>query len=61
MSYYNNFHQAPMFYVNGIKYINDYDLEEYRPQIKSFLTKRRTAKREIRKIFNANHMLKYST
>ena len=36
-----------MFYVNGIKYINDYDLEEYKPQVQAFLTKRRTVKREI--------------
>ena len=36
-----------MFYVNGIKYINDFDIEEYRPQIKAFLTKRRTVKREV--------------
>lgn len=31
MSYVTNLHQTPMFYVNGIKYINDYDTEEYRP------------------------------
>jgi len=47
MSYVTNLHQAPSYYVNGIKYINDYDIEEYRPQIQAFLTKRRTTKREI--------------
>jgi hypothetical protein len=31
MSFIHNFHQPPVFYVNGIKYVNDYDLEEYRP------------------------------
>ena len=36
-----------MYYVNNIKWINDYDLEEYRPQIQAFLTKRRLTKREI--------------
>jgi hypothetical protein len=40
-------HNPPTFYVNGIKHINDYDLEEYRPAIKAFLTKRRTVKREV--------------
>jgi hypothetical protein len=36
-----------VFYINGIKYVNDYDLEEYRPQVQAFLTRRRTTKREI--------------
>ena len=48
MSYIHNFHQPPVFYINGIKYINDYDLDEYRPQVQAFLTRRRTTKREIR-------------
>ena len=47
MSYVTNLHQAPSFYVNGVKYINDFDIEEYRPQIQAFLTKRRTTKREV--------------
>lgn len=46
-SYISNLHQAPAMYVNGIKYTNDYDIEEYRPQIQAFLTKRRTVKREV--------------
>jgi len=46
-NYVHNFHQAPAFYVNGVKHINDYDIEEYRPQIKAFITKRRMTKREI--------------
>jgi hypothetical protein len=33
MSFTHNFHQPPVFYINGIKYINDYDLDEYRPQV----------------------------
>ena len=40
-------HHAPAFYVNGIKYLQDWDLDEYRPQVKSFLTRRRTVKREV--------------
>lgn len=47
LSYTHNLHQPPAFYVNGIKHINDYDIEEYRPQIRAFLTKRRTVKREV--------------
>lgn len=47
LSYIHNLHQPPAVYVNGIKYINDYDIEEYRPQIRAFLTKRRTVKREV--------------
>ena len=47
MSYVTNLHQAPMYYVNGIKHIFDYDLEEYRPQLQAFLTRRRTTKREV--------------
>jgi len=30
--------------------MNDYDLEEYRPQVQAFLTRRRITKREIRMI-----------
>ena len=47
LSYIHNLHQPPTYYVNGVKHINDYDTEEYRPQIQAFLTKRRTVKREI--------------
>ena len=47
MSYVTNLHQAPLYYVNGIKHIFDYDLEEYRPQLQAFLTRRRTTKREV--------------
>ena len=46
-AFIHNLHQPPAFYVNGKKFINDFDLEEYRPQIQAFLTKRRTVKREI--------------
>ncbi len=31
MSFFHNFHSPPYYYANGIKYINDYDLEEYKP------------------------------
>lgn len=47
MSYYHNFIHPPFFYVNGVKYINDYDIEEYKPQVQAFLTKRRLTKREV--------------
>ena len=47
MSFYSNLHQPAQFYVGGKPYINDYDIEEYRPQIQAFLTKRRTVKREL--------------
>lgn len=47
MSYVHNLHQPPAYYVNGVKHINDFDIEEYRPQIRAFLTKRRTVKREV--------------
>jgi hypothetical protein len=47
MSYATNLHQAPSYYVNGIKHINDYDIEEYRPQIQAYLTKRRVTRREV--------------
>lgn len=32
-SFVSNLHHPPVFYVNGQKYINDYDIEEYRPQL----------------------------
>jgi len=46
-SFYHNFHSPPHFYVNGIRYMNDYDIDEYEPTIKAFLTKRQPTKREI--------------
>jgi hypothetical protein len=46
-SFYHNFHSPPFYYVNGIRYIYDYDLEEYEPTVRAFLTKRWTTKREI--------------
>jgi hypothetical protein len=30
-----------------MKVVNDYDIHEYTPQVQAFLTRRRTAKREI--------------
>ena len=32
---------------NGIKYVNDYVIDEYKPQIQAFLNRRWTTKREI--------------
>ena len=46
-SYYHNFHQPTSFYVNGIKHTTDYNTDLYKPQVRAFLTKRWTAKREI--------------
>ena len=46
-SFISNLHQPPIFYVNGKRHVNDYDIEEYRPQIQAFLTKRRPVKREV--------------
>lgn len=46
-SFTHNFHSAPVFYVNNIRYIQDFDLEEYEPAVRAFLTKRWTCKREI--------------
>lgn len=46
-SFIHNFHQPPHFYVNGIRYVQDYDLEEYEPSCRAFLTKRWTTKREV--------------
>ena len=47
MSYTTNLHHPIKFYVNGIKYQNDWVMEEYVPQIQAFLTRRRTTKREV--------------
>jgi len=47
LSYTHNFHSPPFFYVNGIRYINDHDLEDYEPSVRAFLGKRWTTKREI--------------
>ena len=46
-AYIHNFHQSPLFYVNGAKYVNDYDLSEYEPVIQAFLGRRWTTKREV--------------
>jgi hypothetical protein len=46
-SFIHNFHSPPSYYVNGIRYVQDYDLEEYEPSVRAFLTKRWTTKREI--------------
>jgi hypothetical protein len=46
-SFTHNFHSPPWYYVNGIKHTEDYDLEEYEPAVRAFLTKRWTTKREI--------------
>ena len=46
-SFIHNFHSPPYYYVNGIRYITDYDLEEYEPAVQAFLTKRWTCKREV--------------
>jgi len=47
MSYYSNLHHPPVYYAEGRKHVNDYDIEEYRPQVQAFLTRRRSVKREI--------------
>ena len=46
-SFTHNFHSPPHYYVNGVRYIEDYDLEEYEPAVRAFLTKRWTTKREV--------------
>ena len=46
-SFYHNFHTPPSYYVNGIRYVQDYDLEEYTPTVRAFLTKRQMTKREV--------------
>ena len=46
-SYFTNLHYPPAFYVDGKKFISDYDIEEYRPQVQAFVTRRRTTKREV--------------
>lgn len=46
-SFYHNLHHPPVYYVNGLRYVNDYDIEEYLPQVKAFLTRRWTTKREV--------------
>lgn len=46
-SFVHNFHHSPHMYVNGIKYLQDWDIDEYSPTIKAFLTKRWPTKREV--------------
>lgn len=46
-AFFHNLHSPPHYYVNGIRYLQDYDLDEYEPAIKAFLTKRWPVKREI--------------
>lgn len=47
MSFTHNLHSPPFFYVNGIRYIQDHDLEDYEPSVQAFLGKRWTTKREV--------------
>ena len=47
LSYYHNFHNPTIMYVNGRKHTTDYNTDLYKPHIRSFLTKRWTTKREI--------------
>lgn len=46
-SFIHNFHNPGHYYINGIRYIQDYDLEEYEPAVRAYVTKRWTCKREI--------------
>lgn len=46
-SYYHNFHHPTLFFVNGKKHTTDYNIDLYSSWIRSFLSKRWTAKREI--------------
>ena len=46
-SFTHNFHSPPSYFINGIRYVQDYDLEEYEPSVRAFLTKRWTTKREV--------------
>ena len=46
-SYYHNFHHPILFFVNGRKHTTDYNIDLYSSWIRSFLSKRWTAKREI--------------
>lgn len=47
MSYTHNFYQPPVFYCNGMKYVNDYVIDEYEPVIQAFIQRRWTTKREV--------------
>lgn len=46
-AYVHNFHHPPAIYVNDQKFINDWDISEYEPVMKSFLTRRWITKREV--------------
>ncbi|CAI2359543.1 unnamed protein product [Moneuplotes crassus] len=46
-AYIHNFHHPPAVYVNDKKHIFDWDISEYEPIVKAFLTRRWTTKREV--------------
>ncbi len=46
-AYIHNFHHPPAVYVNNKKHIFDWDITEYEPVVRAFLTKRWTTKREV--------------
>ena len=46
-AYIHNFHHPPLFYVNDIRYVNDYDISEYEPLVQAFLGRRWITKREV--------------
>ena len=47
MSFTHNFHHPTIYFVNGIKHTTDYNIDLYSPQVRAFLAKRWTTKREI--------------
>ena len=47
MSFTHNFHHPTTYFVNGVKHTTDYNTDVYSPQVRAFLKKRWTAKREI--------------
>ena len=47
LSYTHNFHHPTTFFVNGLAHTTDYNIDLYSPQVRAFLAKRWTAKREI--------------
>ena len=46
-AFIHNFHHPPVFYVNDVKYTNDYDISDYEPVVQAFLTRRWITKREV--------------
>lgn len=46
-SFTHNLHSPPYYYINGIRYVQDYDLDDYEPSVQAFLQKRWTVRREI--------------